>query len=56
MARHSLSASVGRTPRAIWEEFMERFNVRIHQWYAAVEGGKAEGSAAVTSNHKEEKP
>ena len=27
------------TPRAIWESFMERFNVDILEWYAAVEGG-----------------
>ncbi len=27
------------TPRAIWEAFEERFQVRIHEWYAAVEGG-----------------
>jgi acyl-CoA synthetase (AMP-forming)/AMP-acid ligase II len=29
------------TPRAIWEDFERRFNVRIHEWYAAVEGGLA---------------
>lgn len=29
------------TPRAIWEAFEKRFNVRIHEWYAAVEGGLA---------------
>jgi len=29
------------TPRAIWEEFMRRFGVRIHEWYGAVEGGLA---------------
>jgi len=29
------------TPRAIWEDFMERFGVRIHEWYGAVEGGMA---------------
>lgn len=29
------------TPRAIWEAFERRFNVRIHEWYGAVEGGFA---------------
>jgi acyl-CoA synthetase (AMP-forming)/AMP-acid ligase II len=29
------------TPRSIWEAFEKRFNVRIHEWYAAVEGGFA---------------
>ena len=29
------------TPRAIWEDFEKRFNVKIHEWYAAVEGGLA---------------
>jgi acyl-CoA synthetase (AMP-forming)/AMP-acid ligase II len=29
------------TPRAIWEDFEKRFDVRIHEWYAAVEGGFA---------------
>ncbi|MEW6440557.1 MAG: AMP-binding protein [bacterium] len=29
------------TPRAIWEEFEKRFNVKIHEWYGAVEGGFA---------------
>jgi acyl-CoA synthetase (AMP-forming)/AMP-acid ligase II len=29
------------TPRAIWESFEKRFNVRIHEWYAAIEGGLA---------------
>lgn len=29
------------TPPAIWEEFEKRFNVKIHEWYAAVEGGFA---------------
>ena len=28
-------------PRAIWESFEERFNVKILEWYAAVEGGFA---------------
>ncbi len=29
------------TPRAIWEDFEKRFNVRVHEWYGAVEGGLA---------------
>jgi len=29
------------TPAAIWEDFERRFNVKIHEWYAAVEGGLA---------------
>jgi len=29
------------TPRAIWEDFELRFDVKIHEWYAAVEGGFA---------------
>jgi len=29
------------TPRAIWEDFERRFGVKIHEWYAAVEGGLA---------------
>jgi acyl-CoA synthetase (AMP-forming)/AMP-acid ligase II len=29
------------TPRAIWQEFLDRFDVEIHEWYAAVEGGMA---------------
>ncbi len=29
------------TPGAIWEDFMNRFGVRIHEWYGAVEGGLA---------------
>ncbi len=29
------------TPRAIWEAFEKRFNVLIHEWYGAVEGGFA---------------
>ncbi len=29
------------TPRAIWEAFEKRFNVHIHEWYGAVEGGFA---------------
>jgi len=29
------------TPRNIWESFEKRFNVLIHEWYGAVEGGFA---------------
>jgi len=29
------------TPAAIWEDFEKRFDVKIHEWYAAVEGGLA---------------
>jgi acyl-CoA synthetase (AMP-forming)/AMP-acid ligase II len=29
------------TPRAIWEDFEQRFNTRILEWYGAVEGGFA---------------
>ena len=29
------------TPQAIWQDFEKRFNVSIHEWYAAVEGGFA---------------
>ncbi len=29
------------TPTPIWESFEKRYNVRIHEWYAAVEGGFA---------------
>lgn len=29
------------TPRSIWKDFENRFNVRIHEWYAAIEGGLA---------------
>jgi acyl-CoA synthetase (AMP-forming)/AMP-acid ligase II len=29
------------TPLSIWEAFEKRFNVMIHEWYAAVEGGFA---------------
>ena len=35
------------TPRAIWEDFEQRFNVRIHEWYAAVEGGFAHNPVGV---------
>ncbi len=29
------------TPQAIWEDFEKRFDVQIHEWYAAIEGGLA---------------
>ena len=29
------------TPRGIWEAFEQRFNLSIHEWYGAVEGGFA---------------
>jgi len=29
------------TPPAIWQEFEKRYKVKIHEWYAAVEGGFA---------------
>ena len=29
------------TPKAIWRDFEDRFDVKIHEWYAAVEGGLA---------------
>lgn len=29
------------TPLPIWNDFEERFNVKIHEWYGAVEGGFA---------------
>ncbi len=29
------------TPRSIWQAFEKRFNVLIHEWYGAVEGGFA---------------
>ncbi len=29
------------TPASIWEDFEKRFHVKIHEWYAAVEGGLA---------------
>ncbi len=35
------------TPRAIWQEFETRFNVKIHEWYAAVEGGFAHNPPGV---------
>lgn len=35
------------TPRAIWEAFEKRFDVRIHEWYGAVEGGFAHNPVGV---------
>ena len=35
------------TPNAIWENFEKRFNVRIHEWYGAVEGGLAHNPPGV---------
>ncbi len=35
------------TPLAIWESFEKRFNVRIHEWYGAVEGGFAHNPVGV---------
>lgn len=35
------------TPRSIWEDFESRFNVKIHEWYAAVEGGFAHNPPGV---------
>lgn len=35
------------TPRAIWREFEERFDVKIHEWYGAVEGGFAHNPPGV---------
>jgi crotonobetaine/carnitine-CoA ligase len=35
------------TPLAIWEAFEKRFNVRIHEWYGAVEGGFAHNPVGV---------
>ena len=32
------------TPKAIWEDYEKRFNVKIHEWYGAVEGGLAHNS------------
>jgi crotonobetaine/carnitine-CoA ligase len=29
------------TPRSIWEDFEKRYDVKIHEWYGAVEGGFA---------------
>jgi acyl-CoA synthetase (AMP-forming)/AMP-acid ligase II len=35
------------TPLAIWESFEKRFNLRIHEWYGAVEGGFAHNPVGV---------
>lgn len=35
------------TPRSIWEDFEKRFNVKIHEWYGAVEGGFAHNPPGV---------
>lgn len=35
------------TPRAIWRAFEERFGVKIHEWYGAVEGGFAHNPPGV---------
>ncbi|HOS96275.1 MAG TPA: AMP-binding protein [Deltaproteobacteria bacterium] len=35
------------TPRSIWTDFERRFNVRIHEWYGAVEGGFAHNPPGV---------
>jgi crotonobetaine/carnitine-CoA ligase len=35
------------TPRGIWEAFETRFNVKIHEWYGAVEGGFAHNPPGV---------
>jgi len=35
------------TPRGIWEAFEKRFNVKIHEWYGAVEGGFAHNEPGV---------
>lgn len=32
------------TPLPIWKDFEDRFNVKIHEWYGAVEGGFAHNS------------
>ncbi len=37
----------GGTPRSIWEDFEKRFNVKIHEWYGAVEGGFAHNPPGV---------
>ncbi|MBW1642426.1 MAG: AMP-binding protein [Deltaproteobacteria bacterium] len=34
------------TPRGIWEAFEKRFDLKIHEWYAAVEGGFAHNPPA----------
>jgi len=35
------------TPRGIWEAFEKRFNVKIHEWYGAMEGGFAHNPPGV---------
>ena len=35
------------TPRGIWEAFEQRFNLNIHEWYGAVEGGFAHNPPGV---------
>ena len=35
------------TPRAIWEAFEKRFNVKVHEWYGAMEGGFAHNPPGV---------
>lgn len=35
------------TPSAIWKDFEERFDVKIHEWYGAVEGGFAHNAPGV---------
>lgn len=35
------------TPPAIWRDFEKRFNVQIHEWYGAVEGGFAHNPPGV---------
>ena len=35
------------TPQVIWEAFEKRFNVMIHEWYGAVEGGFAHKAPGV---------
>jgi crotonobetaine/carnitine-CoA ligase len=35
------------TPRAIWEAFERRFDVKIHEWYGTMEGGLAHKPAGV---------
>lgn len=37
----------GGTPRSIWENFEKRFDVKIHEWYGAVEGGFAHNPPGV---------
>ncbi|HVN70387.1 MAG TPA: ATP-dependent acyl-CoA ligase, partial [Desulfomonilia bacterium] len=35
------------TPRSIWEAFEKRYDVKIHEWYGAVEGGFAHNPPGV---------